>query len=143
MPPVEFMKFVAFILAITIALTLGCGSPSPVVGKWKPSQRYDRFQESWEPAKDDVYVEFTSDGKFNGFLKGKRAGGAYTVDTTGTPQHLILNDGNSGTINVTFQLEGNTMTWKSYLDTGAIFPPSLEPLDNEPNFELVKFERQQ
>jgi|KBSSwiStaDraftv2_1062776.scaffolds.fasta_scaffold229600_3 hypothetical protein len=137
------MKFVALLLVITIALNLGCGSPSPIVGKWKPSQRYDRFQETWEPAKDDVFVEFSSDGKFSGFLNGKRTGGTYTVDTTGTPHHLILNDGNSGTTNVVFKIEGNTLTWKSYLDTAAIFPPNLEPLNNEPNFELVKFERQQ
>jgi len=138
-----FMKLITFCLAVIIALNLGCGSASPVVGKWKPAQRYDRFQENWEPAKDDVFLEFSADGKFTGFLKGKRTGGSYTVDASANPNHLTLDDSNSETINVVFKIEGNSMTWKSYLDTGAIFPPNLEPVDNEPNFELVKFERQQ
>jgi hypothetical protein len=84
-----------------------------------------------------------ADGKFTGFLKGKRTGGTYTVDTTANPNHLILMEGKSETTNAAFKVEGNTLTLKSYLDTGAIFPPNVEPGSNEPSFELVKFERQQ
>ena len=137
------MRAIGFVLAIVIALTFGCSPTSPVVGKWKPAERYDRFNETWQPAKDDVFLEFLADGSFTGFLKGKRTGGTYTVDATGNPHHLTLNEGKSETTNAAFKLEGNTLILKSYLDTGAIFPPSVEPEDNEPSFELVKFERQQ
>jgi hypothetical protein len=137
------MKLVALLLIITFALILGCGTSDPLVGRWKPVQRYDRFKETWEPAGDGVlFLQLSGDGKFSGFVRGERAGGTYTVDTTVTPHHLILNDANSGTINVVYKIEGNSMTWKSYLDTGATFPQNLEPGNDEPSFELVKIERQ-
>jgi hypothetical protein len=138
-----FMRFVALFLAVAFALTLGCGSSSPVVGKWKPAQRYDRLSGTWEAAKDDVFLEISSDGTYGGFLKSKRTGGTYTVDTSVNPAHLTFNDRKSGTINTVFKVEGNTLTLKSYLDTEEIFPPNLEPVENEPSFELVRFERQQ
>jgi hypothetical protein len=107
-------------------------------------QRYDRFQQTWAPASDGgAFLQFSADGKFSGFLRGERASGTYTVDASVMPHHLVLNDATSGIINVAFKIEGNTMTWKSYLDTAAVFPPNLEPVDNEPSFELVKLERQQ
>ena len=125
-----------------LAATLGCTPPDPIVGNWKPAQRYDRFHETWEPAKDEVYLEFLPDGKYSGFTKEKLSRGTYKVDNTQTPNRLILNDEKSGPMNSVFKVDGRNLTMKSYVNAGADFPSDLEPASGEAAFELVILERQ-
>jgi hypothetical protein len=136
------IRLVGLLLAIAIVFTVGCSTPDPIVGNWKPEQRYDRFHEAWEPAKDEVYLEFSPDGKYSGFTKGKLSRGTYKVDSSTVPHTLIFNDDKSGPMNSVFKVEGNNLTMKSYVGAGADFPENLEPASGEPAFELVILKRQ-
>ena len=134
-------KFSALICVVIVAISCGCSSKS-IVGKWKSVQRYDSFHEKWEPAKDDVDIEFSAGGTYKALTLGKLTQGIYTTDKSRTPNRLVLTDEKSGTFSTVFIVDERTLTLKGFKDGRSEFPTTLDPDNNESVFELVRLERQ-